>query len=254
MYSQTQMQLKKILKDHHRGAEGLLRQTIAWFIRHPDTLAEAELEPVLGILRRSRVSMACFGQLADRLEEDLATHLDWSDIQILEAILKDVLHAEDVVTEKFASMMDERGASEIVTLSYSSSVLQGLTAASDQVKVLHVLESKPGAEGRKTRHVASENVGESVLHLDADIQKAVDAADMGLIGADTVFADGSVLNKVLSAKLGNLLKEQGKPLYVLATSWKWSKDNGHVDHLQNDDRNLFELVPADLITSVISDK
>ncbi|MCE4625030.1 MAG: hypothetical protein F7C35_04110 [Desulfurococcales archaeon] len=106
-----------------------------------------------------------------------------------------------------------RGASHIVTLSYSSTVERILRSAGRKMQVV-VAESRPGSEGV---------VLASRLSADGYIVRVVPDAAVGLflkgnaiaiIGADTVTGDGCVYNKVGSRLLSLASKAAGIPVYA----------------------------------------
>ena len=164
------------------------------------------------------------------------------------------------MAENFALLIKAKAPVKLVTLSFSSSVLRALEVARASVAELLVLESCPGGEGRELARSASRFVRSVQLLPDRDLPLAVRASDLGIIGADTVFPDGSVLNKVLSAGLAELLNREQKPLYVLTTSWKFLPHPGATPspsgryQLTKSEQERFEQVPSGQITAIITEQ
>ena len=74
--------------------------------------------------------------------------------------------------------------------------------------------SDPGGEGRELAE-ALRGSGLAVdIVEDADGEHAVETVDMLLLGADTVFRDGSLVNKVGTAGLAKRAKKKGVPVVV----------------------------------------
>jgi ribose 1,5-bisphosphate isomerase len=249
------MKLKEILRDTHKGAAELLNQAAAWLARHPDALDELRVEHILRTLRRTRPGMVGFSVLADRLERLLEERPMDPPEKIIRTVQKELHAAEGRMAQHFADALREHGdAVSVLTLSRSSSVLAGLQAASDAISALHVLESNPGGEGNFTCEAAKEFLDQVQLRSDLKIDEAVADADVVVFGADTVFADGAVLNKLLSKAVAEAARAAGKPCYVLATTWKCSKKAASEHVLAGDDARFFEVVPADLVSAVISEQ
>ena len=89
-----------------------------------------------------------------------------------------------------------------------------------------------------------------------------------ILGADSIRADGGVVNKVGTFPLALAAQRAGVPLYVLAESLKIAAPSTPVVLEAMDPRELlpepapgvsarnpyFELTPADLVTAVISER
>lgn len=109
-----------------------------------------------------------------------------------------------------------RGA-VVATLSRSGTV-QGLLSDCDPAEAV-VAESRPGGEGRAVARDLADSLDVSVtLCADAGVAHALDArgVDAVLVGADTVLADGSVVNKVGTRTLASAAAAQDVPVYVAA--------------------------------------
>ncbi len=78
---------------------------------------------------------------------------------------------------------------------------------------------------------------------------------MLLIGADTVFRDGQICNKVGTIPLAKAAQAAGVPTIVAAEVIKLAPVPGaQAPDLADFERELFELVPADLITEVVTEE
>ena len=130
-----------------------------------------------------------------------------------------------------------------------------------------VSESRPGGEGIATARALSEAGLSVTLVPDAAMGAFVGEASAVVLGADSIRADGSVVNKVGSYPLALLAREAGVPVYVLAETLKIAAPAFPLvfEPLEWPEmpqppapgvelRSVgFELVPARLITAVVSE-
>jgi len=158
---------------------------------------------------------------------------------------------------------------QVVSLSCSGSVVVALRAIR-ATRAVHVScsESRPALEGRR---LAAELVAASIpvtYFSDAAVAHALGNADVVLVGADAI-APTWFLNKTGTRMLAAAATHQGVPVYVVASRDKFvGRDlaerlvirSGEPAEVWDsppegvDVRNpLFELIPLDLVTAVISD-
>lgn len=243
------MAMSDIMMDPDGGAAELLRRALAWLAEHPAELLGDRLDGTLALLRTGRPSMAGFVVLARRLAGH-APFRNEHDARVLLSRLDSELATSNArVAARAADWFHGRPPTSIVTLSWSSTVMSVFDACADRVRALHVLESRPGGEGGRTAEKAGSLLTRVTLHPDEELDRVADMADMGLIGADTLYADGSVLNKVLSRHLAARLAHGRKPLIVAASVWK--RSDGPPPAVPEED--LFEVVPAELITWIATE-
>lgn len=85
----------------------------------------------------------------------------------------------------------------VVTISSSFTVLLALKEAADKIKHITMAESRPAFEGRRAAEAAASFGIDTELVTDAAACSALTSeADLVLFGADSLLADGSVVNKV----------------------------------------------------------
>ncbi len=161
----------------------------------------------------------------------------------------------------------------IMTISASSTILNALREIPDERrnKRIFVLESRPILEGQI--------LAKELANLGYEVHIIVDAAtgyfgekvEAFVIGADTIFSDGSVINKVGSFLLALTANFYKKPFFVAASSNKISSMSSKehkilIKHKPPQEiykekiKNLsplnvyFDFVPAKYITKLISEK
>jgi len=108
----------------------------------------------------------------------------------------------------------------ILTHSHSATVLAVLERLAKRGWPIVATESDPLGEGRTTARLLADR-GLSV-RLIADAQAGLFVGGMAavLVGADTVFADGAVVNKVGTLALALLARERRVPFFVASESLK----------------------------------
>jgi len=139
--------------------------------------------------------------------------------------------AAEVLTDRASSADDAddtpAGAGpRLLTLSRSGTVLETLRRLEPVPRKVVIAESRPGGEGTDVaEELASEH--RVTLVADAGIASALceHAIDAVLVGADTVFPDGSVSNKVGTRTTAIAAAYEGIPVYVVTASAKISPDS-----------------------------
>src|SRR3989304_8311282 len=88
--------------------------------------------------------------------------------------------------------------------------------------MVFVTESHPGLEGRQLAKDLI-NIGLTVkLVADSAVTSILSDVDLVLVGADSVLADGSLVNKVGTGNIAELAKARGIPVFVICETAKFS--------------------------------
>ncbi len=157
----------------------------------------------------------------------------------------------------------------VATHSYSSTVLDALRGSrSKGVKVI-ASESRPLYEGRRTATQLLEANIPVTLVTDASLPYHLKDADLVMVGADTIFSDGWLANKIGTYPLALAAREAEIPFYVVSESLKLSfrsHRDAHLEEMGADElgdlsklrgvqaRNVyFDLTPPKLITSIVTE-
>jgi ribose 1,5-bisphosphate isomerase len=149
----------------------------------------------------------------------------------------------------------------ILTHSHSATVMAALECLARTGTSIVVTESNPLGEGRTTARLLADR-GLSV-RLIADAQAGLFVGQMAavLVGADTVFADGAVVNKVGTLALALLAGRARVPFFVATESLKvapsrWA-ETGETLPLDASPEELpavyFDVTPPRLITALITE-
>lgn len=167
-----------------------------------------------------------------------------------------------------------RDGDRIFTYSTSSTVYAILVAAREAGKRLSLVttESRPGNEGLRSIEVAERQGIPLVVGIDAAVGVLVRDCDVVLVGADTVTARGDALCKIGSFPLALAARRFGVPFRVVADTSKFDANTlsgvpllvrempasdiiaSRLSALVEVRNPVFELVPADLIDAVVTER
>ena len=139
----------------------------------------------------------------------------------------------------------------VLTISRSSSVYQALLGLprSQRPREVIVLESRPGGEGRLLARDLRKGGVTARFVPDTEGPCWVPGADQVLIGADTIYADGSVVHKVGTRPLALAAHRQGVPVVVVSGLSKAVAQRRSAHRLPP----LFDVTPARAITEYWTD-
>lgn len=180
------------------------------------------------------------------------------ELDELRRMIKEELHALDDARRRAAAsitiqLRERLEGATIVTHSASATVREAL----QQTKPAKVIctASEPVGEGRAFAEEWREAGFEVELVEDDEAPGRVREASILLIGADTVFLDGTICNKVGTIPLAKAAAEAGVPTVVAAEVIKLAPVPGsQAPELADIERSLFELVPPELITEVVTEE
>lgn len=113
-----------------------------------------------------------------------------------------------------------------------------------------MLESRPGGEGRRLARDLRWSGLTVRLVPDAEGTFWVRTVDRVVLGADTIYADGSVAHKVGTRRLALAAHRRGIPVIVIAGASKSVTDRPATHRLPP----LFDLTPAGAITAYWTDR
>jgi translation initiation factor 2B subunit (eIF-2B alpha/beta/delta family) len=177
-------------------------------------------------------------------------------------VAREAVDADDRAASTAASELDDLDADAVFTLSRSGTVERALHDA--RPEQVFVAESRPGGEGIA---VAESFAGDFdvTLTTDANVPAAVADADAVLVGADAVFPDGPVVNKVGTRAAALAARDAGIPVLVVCAADKVAPEphpvgDSEAGSLYDGDAPLdvrdpvFEVVPARLVDGVVTEE
>jgi len=191
----------------------------------------------------------------------------------------DFIHASEGATQKIGKLGAEKIANEykIQTHCNSQNALSIIKTAFGEGKAIMVFasESRPWLQGHITvRELAAENIPVTLI-VDSAVRYFMDQVDIVLVGADTITADGKLINKIGTAQIALSAKDAGVPIYTCAETYKFSPESLYdpsynVTIEERDaaevlpDRSdfngvevanpVFDITPAKNITGIITEK
>ena len=183
-----------------------------------------------------------------------------------------LLQEIDQATEHIAAYARPMLKGTLMTHSMSGTVLDVIVACKAQIEHVIVLEGRPRYEGRNMAQLIARQRGIAVtLITDAEADIFVPQCHALVVGADTVLANGDVINKAGTALLAWAAHGHNVPFYVLCETLKFSpRDwNGDLEQLEEKEaeevmdqpiegvkvRNFyFDRTPSHLVTNLITDQ
>jgi ribose 1,5-bisphosphate isomerase len=125
-----------------------------------------------------------------------------------------------------------RDGDTVMTHCHSTDVLACVETAVEQGKSLSafVKETRPRNQGHITAEALSEMGVDVTLIVDSAARRYLDDTDHVLVGADSIAADGSVINKIGTSGLAVNARDRGVPIVCAAQTIKLHPDTltGHI--------------------------
>ena len=219
-------EIAEIRDDRVRGASELARRCLAVLARAARALpAENAVElrerllSLSAQLAETRPSMTPIGNLlrrwGDCLTIDAATDLAAARERAAEGAETLIVASRRAVADCAAHAARLLGSGRtVMTHSVSSTVLETCRLLKDRGLRMIVTESRPLEEGRRLAERLSAWKVPTLYITDAQMGLSVAWADAVLVGADSVLADGSVVNKAGTYPLALAARDRGIPFYV----------------------------------------
>lgn len=271
--------IEKIRNDRDHGASELARQCLMGIA---DCARDTSVNDV-GTLRDSLVQLAhelqearpTMAAIRNLVEQWLAVFAKAGTGPLDETRAQAVIYAQTLITESeqavesaAAHAADLIGPGKtIITHSLSSTVVRVFETLGRRSEAI-VTESRPPGEGRRLAERLSALGIATDFISDQQMGLFVQRADVALVGADTIAADGSVVNKAGTYLLALAARDQGIPFYVCFESFKCSKLGAADIPLERHDANefappelphvmphniYFDITPAHLVTAWIAE-
>jgi ribose 1,5-bisphosphate isomerase len=181
------------------------------------------------------------------------------------------LQAYDKATELITTHASPLLQGRLMTCSISGTVLDVLIACRQQIEEVVVLEGRPRYEGRVMAQSLSAQGIAVTLITDAQADIFLPSCTAVVVGADSVLANGDVLNKAGTALLAWAARGHHLPFYVLCETLKisahrWSADLSMLEEKEPEEvleqpptgvsvRNFyFDRTPYKLITGLLTER
>jgi ribose 1,5-bisphosphate isomerase len=198
--------------------------------------------------------------LRSALLAEAATYRAWSE------------RAREQIAAIGAAIVPEGGT--VFTFTLSETAARTLLTAKEQGKAYRLLvtESRPNNDGRITARRLAEAGVPVGIGIDAGIGELVPRADVMIVGAEAIMADGSAVCKVGTYPAALVAQAHGVPVYVVADTMKFNVSSRlgidlWLDEIADDDvladppagevavaGRLFDRTPAHLIAGVVTER
>lgn len=263
--------IARIRDDREHGSRWLVRQTMMLLrdLANEDAFSPDErlsrTRQAGHELARARPAMAALAGAVGRIlaASDDATGL----ASAAEQLLREYDQAIARITDFARPLL--RGT--IMTHSLSGTVLEVLRACIPPIEQMIILEGRPLYEGRTVANSLSAQAVALTLITDAQADIFLPTCQALVVGADSILADGSILNKAGTALLARAARAHEIPFYVLSETLKiaphgWTGDLTLLEEHPGREvwpqapsnvavRNFyFDHTPAELITQIITEQ
>jgi ribose 1,5-bisphosphate isomerase len=240
---EIEQRLAAVCNDRDHGSRWVVREAVSIMY----DLASDTTSPIGDTMQRlhntaqklvqSHPAMAALAGAVRRLEEtsesptDIATKAS--------GLLQEIDHATEHITAYARPLL--RGT--LMTHSMSGTILDVIVACKAQIEHVIVLEGRPRYEGRNMAQLLAEQRSFAVtLITDAQADIFLPQCEALVVGADTVFANGDVINKAGTALLAWAAQGHKVPLYVLCETLKFSPLNWVSDLAQLEEKDAEEVM------------
>ncbi len=153
-----------------------------------------------------------------------------------------------------AIQLQERLAGAVVLTHSASATVREALLHTPPARVICTV-SEPVDEGRAfSEELRAEGLNVDLV-ADSDAPDALDDATLFLLGADTVFLDGTLCNKIGTTALAEAAVARGVPVVVACEIVKLAPiDAASAPDLSPEERTLFGLTPPNLITEIVTEE
>ena len=255
--------VEELKSDRSHGASWMARRAVETLLEvseQPFDSSEALLEALVGAARELSESRPGVGAIAGASGRVLAAasahrHIDVDELRRLigeegNGILDGRIRAAASIAIQLQKRLKD---SVVLTHSASATVREALVHTPPARAICTV--SEPVGEGRD---FADDLRGEGLdvdLVEDADAPAALDDASLFLVGADTVFRDGTLNNKIGTTAIAEAAVARDVPVVVACEIIKLAPiEAASAPEPSEAERALFELTPPDLLTEIVTEE
>ena len=218
----TSPRLENILADKISGSSELLEQLNIFLLKNLNQIPDKK-KLILTLKQHF-----CSFQIIQKYLEQLSLAINskqLSDNFFAEFRLKSQTIYDRIFNNALTYLENKKS---ILTISNSTTVFEILSRLKYHHKFETIIcESRPKLEGRiLARRLIKVNIGVKLI-IEAMTVNYIKECDCVIIGADTVFKNKSVVNKIGSSQLALLCGHFRKPFYVITEKFKFSQKNSY---------------------------
>ncbi|HEU4449588.1 MAG TPA: hypothetical protein VFR63_06365 [Gaiellaceae bacterium] len=241
MEAELAQRVERIARDERHGGSWLAKKAVEAVVE-AGQLGEDPLAVAREIVRARPGIGAIAGALGRVLMAGRA-----SQEQLVEEANAVISGRERAAAAIAVQISQDLAGKVVMTHSASATAREALIYAQPARVVCTV--SEPIGEGRAFAAELAEAGLTTELVADEDAERAATTVDLLLLGADTVFRDGSLVNKVNTHGLAKAAKDAGVPVVVACEVLKLAPD----DPCEPDEGRV-DLTPAELIDRVATEE
>jgi translation initiation factor 2B subunit (eIF-2B alpha/beta/delta family) len=208
-------------------------------------------------LARSRAEVGAVAGALGRLvaAAHTSTHLDPSDLRrLVEEEAQGLIGARDRAAAAIAIQLRARLQDAFVITHSASATVREALLRTPPARVTCTV-SAPNEEGRAFAEELRSAGLEVDLVEDAEALASIERSTLLLLGADTVFRDGAVVNKIGTRALAERAETVGIPTVVAVEVIKLAPlDSGDAPPLDPEAAELFDITPAELIDEFVTEE
>jgi translation initiation factor 2B subunit (eIF-2B alpha/beta/delta family) len=249
----------RLLRDA-RPAAGVSKRSYVAAVRRLGLRAERarpSMAPVGGVVARVIHDFLRGSRRAAGPQEAYAVLVAWAT-----AVEEELTHAHRAVTEHFRKRFAR--IRRPMVISYSSQVIALLR--SFRPTCVTVCESRPAFEGRRTARLLQGYARTVRVITEAQVSMLMRDCDGVVLGCDTIYSDGAVLNKTGSSIVALAARRHRRPVIVVGDRFKVGSPRGAARevHRRSEiwkgapstieiENVYFEKVPNDLVDWIVLD-
>jgi len=255
--------VEELKGDRSHGASWMARRAVETLLevsQQPFDSSEALLEGLVGAARELSESRPGVGAIAGASGRVLAAasahrHIEIDELRrLIEEEGNGILDGRIRAAASIAIQLQDRLKDAVVlTHSASATVREALVHTPPAHAICTV--SEPVGEGRD---FADDLRGEGLnvdLIEDADAPAALDDATLFLVGADTVFLDGTLNNKIGTTAIAEAAAARGVPTVVACEIIKLAPiEAASAPEPSEAERKLFELTSPELLAEIVTEE
>jgi translation initiation factor 2B subunit (eIF-2B alpha/beta/delta family) len=255
--------VEELRNDREHGASWMARRAVETLLevsKEPAESTDALVESLVEASRELSETRPGVGAIAGATGRILAAanaqrFLELEDLRrLIGEEGEGLLEGRRRAAFSIAIQLQERlNGSVVLTHSASATVREALLHASPDRVICTV--SEPIGEGRAfSEELRAAGVNVDLIE-DTDAPAALDDATLFLIGADTVFLDGTLCNKLGTTALAEAAAARKIPVVVACEIVKLAPiEAAAAPELSEAERALFELTPPGLITEIVTEE
>jgi ribose 1,5-bisphosphate isomerase len=255
--------VEELREDRSHGASWMGQRTVEALLAVAEQSfdsVEALVDELVASARQLAESRPRVGAIPGAAGRVLAAANGWRHLamddfrQLLREEGQAVLDGRERAAASIAIQLAPRMTDAVVATHSASATVREALLHTPPKRVICTV-SEPVGEGRDFSDGLRAEGLDVELVADEEAPAAIAAAGLMLLGADTVFRDGTLCNKVGTTTLAQAAAERGTPVIVAAEIFKLAPMAGaEAPDPSPAERELFELTGPDLLTLIVTEE